>query len=552
MSNVSVPQEKPEKIITFPGAQHVGFLNEYFRRSSSGFLPEIGRIKIGRKDESGRPRRLDHFILTFPFRGEDKQAVEDTELMKRIAALTGQKPNRLTRIPIRFAFDDPDLNLQVWFSCFKGGRQWCFGDGHQARRLRDLKGGIRETVPCPCERVEPEYSGPEKCKPFARLSCVVEGATRLGGVWVFRTTSWRSIRNLIATMQLYHRLTGGVLSGIRFWLTVTPTRASTPNGMQTIYVVNIEYWPQDDSRDPVEDLTEQGRKILESRLRHRINIEQIEQQVKERLASLPYTEELEAGEEIQDEFFPDNGDGTGTTDSTSPPQQVESPEQETSKPLTDPQRKMLTALLSRTSLVVDLDKIDFETGAQLISALQQEDMDTVHSIIRAVTDNGSKEPDSGSSTPSAQEAKAQSAPTTSEEPSSPEIGSVPEPAATVTKLENSATSTQDSPEQKAFKQVTQQQIEGLKRLAARMGYNPDLVDKIAPQLSYDKAANIFRTADKNGSSQLAKLLDSVKNQSETSQPAPSPQNVDTRWMDQVQHKAASRGPQPPDDNDLPF
>lgn len=574
MAFPAVQERQEMNVVSAPFSRHVGFLNEYFRRSSGGFLPEIGRIKIGVRDPQTRvPRRLDHFLLTFPYRDENNQLVVDRELMRRVAEMTGQHPNRITRLPIKFVFDDPDLNLQVWFSCFRGGTQWCFGDGRQAQRLRDDKQG-RNLVPCPCERVEAEYSGSDRCKPYARLSCVIEGATRIGGVWVFRTTSWRSIRNLIATLQLYHRITGGVLSGIRFWLTLTPVRVLVRGEPQRVYVVNVEYVPDDRRRDPVEELMEKGRRILEARIRHRVDIERLEREVRERLASLPYEEEAALGDEIQEEFYPENGTSgkenrteaiqtaAGESVSDAPEGTAEENGTGDKKPLTEPQRKMLTALLAKAGLSADLDALDFDAGARLISALQRGDMEEARRIIG---ETGAPVPESS---PGGEESSAEEG---------AETGATDAGSSGTDNRETTADAEHTAPEKetaqtepRSERPVSKQQIAGLKNLAKRMGFDPSLVDRIAPRLTYDDAADIFRTAGKDGSDRLRELLEAAAGESGNGDGSGSAGNAgsaaapdETRtnrsegaqppaWMKEAQEKALRSAPEPPPDEQLPF
>jgi len=153
----------------------------------------------------------------------------------------------------------------VRFSCYTGARLWCVGDGAKAVRLK--ANGQREAVQCPCERVLPGYQGQEKCKVFGRLSVILEGAERIGGVWVFRTTSWNTARNILSSMLLIKQITGGILSGLPLVLTIQPKHVVLANGQgQTVYVVNVEY------PGSIEQITRRALEIKRQRTEYKVRV----------------------------------------------------------------------------------------------------------------------------------------------------------------------------------------------------------------------------------------------------------------------------------------
>lgn len=206
-------------------------------------LTERGKIKIGEKGKeiesrSGTkfqpPQKLDHFVITTLERGKDGNFVRDQDLHGKL----GTKP---TSIPIRLLFDDIEMNLQTRYVAFSGRNIWCHGDGESA--IRDGE-GERD---CPCPNLERGYDekrdklGPV-CKINGRLQVLIDGAAGVGGVWVFRTTSWNTIQGLVSSMALIANVTGGRLAGVPLDLTVRPKQATDPQGrQQTIYVVGLEY-----------------------------------------------------------------------------------------------------------------------------------------------------------------------------------------------------------------------------------------------------------------------------------------------------------------------
>jgi hypothetical protein len=77
-------------------------------------LPEIGRVKVGRKGKmiksSGgkqfqMPERLDHFLITTLERGIDGNFTLDEAAHKTL----GPKPKE---IPVSLLYNDPELNFQ--------------------------------------------------------------------------------------------------------------------------------------------------------------------------------------------------------------------------------------------------------------------------------------------------------------------------------------------------------------------------------------------------------------------------------------------------------
>lgn len=272
-------------------------------------LAEVGKIKIGGKGKKVTskkgaqfrvPEKYDHFVITTNFKDpRTDDFVVDLGLMRRIGQQTGQDPANLRSIPITLLFDDPDLNFQVRFSCYTGARLWCVGDGAKAVRLK--ANGQREAVQCPCERVLPGYQGQEKCKVFGRLSVILEGAERIGGVWVFRTTSWNTARNILSSMLLIKQITGGILSGLPLVLTIQPKHVVLANGQgQTVYVVNVEY------PGSIEQITRRALEIKRQRTEYKVRVELLENQVRKRLLAMPEVDEEEE-KDIQEEFYPENG-----------------------------------------------------------------------------------------------------------------------------------------------------------------------------------------------------------------------------------------------------
>lgn len=210
--------------------------------------PVIGRISIGRVVERGGkrlPQKDDEFTVTsqvmalggwvphpvdevlrrgLTVTGTGTGSTTDSADVSATSAATEDEGSRvgakLRVIPVRLLFDDPDLNLRVSYSRFDRltGRPMCVGDGQSCRRATPQ--GI-QGLPCPgplgCEYADGQ------CKPYARLHVRIELAGLHGtadaavegdelGCFVFRSTSFNSIRTLATRLRYFHATANGLLS----------------------------------------------------------------------------------------------------------------------------------------------------------------------------------------------------------------------------------------------------------------------------------------------------------------------------------------------------
>ncbi|MFM0498634.1 recombination directionality factor [Paraburkholderia caledonica] len=169
--------------------------------------PVLGRISIGRiveKNGKRLPAADDQFTLTTQVqnRGEWLLHPLNEELRKAV-------PGKLRAIPVRMLFNDPDLNLRAAYSCFhrETGRPVCVGNGETCRRAGDS--GIEE-LPCP----SPDacaFGQAGACKPYGRLNVLIGDEDELGS-FVFRTTSFNSIRTLAARLHYFAAVSGNLLA----------------------------------------------------------------------------------------------------------------------------------------------------------------------------------------------------------------------------------------------------------------------------------------------------------------------------------------------------
>ena len=263
-------------------------------------LTERGKIKIGRKGELRRaqngntyqlPTKLDYFVVTTLERDETGNFCRDQE----IHAAIGDKPRA---IPIRLMFDGLEANFQARYACYVGKTLFCSGDAENALQLNPQKNG-REVVSCPCYRQEPTYTGQDRCKINGTLSCIIEGAGSVGGVWKFRTTGYNSTVGILSSLSLIRTLTGGILAGIPLRLTVQPKVCTSPTDgkSQTVYVVGVEY------AGTMQDLYKGAIRIAAEKAEYRKELAQIERQVL--LLSSPDAELIDQAADIAEEYYPD-------------------------------------------------------------------------------------------------------------------------------------------------------------------------------------------------------------------------------------------------------
>lgn len=269
-------------------------------------LVERGKIKIGikgdwRESSGGKkfqlPTKLDHFVVTGALRDESNNFIKDEVIHEKL----GPAPIEL---PIYLLYNEIELNFQTRYACYVGTRLFCSGDGENADYIK--KDGTAEECACPCKRQDPKYAGSDKCKINGILSVIISGADIIGGVWKFRTTSYNSVVQILGSLTMIKRVSGGYLAGLPLWLTLRPKTVSSPvdGRVQTVYVVGIEF------RGNIEALQAAGYKRALSDAKHNLKIEHIEEEAK-RLISPAAASATETEAEIVDEFYPDAAQAAG-------------------------------------------------------------------------------------------------------------------------------------------------------------------------------------------------------------------------------------------------
>ncbi|GMG91635.1 hypothetical protein Cmtc_28550 [Cupriavidus sp. TKC] len=195
--------------------------------------PVIGRISIGRiveKNGKRLPEKDDQFTLTTQVQNRDGWILHPLNESLRKAT-----PGKLRAIPVRMLFNDPDLNLRAEYSLFdrESGRPVCVGNGERCKRVE--QDGIA-ILPCPspdgCQ-----FGGPAGCKPYGRLNVIVGDEDEMGS-FLFRTTSYNSIRTLAARLQYFSAVSGNLLACLPMELKLRG-KSTTQSYRSAIYYVDL-------------------------------------------------------------------------------------------------------------------------------------------------------------------------------------------------------------------------------------------------------------------------------------------------------------------------
>ncbi|MDO3617308.1 phage capsid protein [Ralstonia pseudosolanacearum] len=195
--------------------------------------PVVGRIAIGRVVErNGKrlPEKDDAFTLTTQVQNRGEWMLHPLNESLRKAT-----PGKLRSIPVRLLFNDPNLNLRAEYTLFDRdtGRPVCVGNGERCKRVE--QDGIA-ILPCPspdgCQ-----FGGPGGCKPYGRLNVIVGDDDEMGS-FLFRTTSFNSIRTLAARLHYFSAVSGDLLACLALELKLRG-KSTTQSYRAPIYYVDL-------------------------------------------------------------------------------------------------------------------------------------------------------------------------------------------------------------------------------------------------------------------------------------------------------------------------
>lgn len=272
--------------------------------------PVVGRISIGRiveKNGKRLPEKDDQFTLTSQVQNRDGWVLHPLDEVMRSSA-----QGKLRALPVRMLFDDPTLNLRATYTAFDRdtGRPLCVGDGITCRRAgrSDI-----ETLECPT----PDgcaYGQQAGCKPYGRLNVVIGDEDELGS-FVFRTTSYNSIRALYARLSYYRAVSGGLLPTLPLELKLRG-KSTTQSYRTPIYYVDLVIRSGTDLATAIE----QARELRDRRLAAGFDQAALDAAARDGFANGAFEESSEELTELEDALRSEaGGDAAGAeSDEDSP------------------------------------------------------------------------------------------------------------------------------------------------------------------------------------------------------------------------------------------
>lgn len=148
---------------------------------------------------------------------------------------------KLRSIPVRLLFNDPSLNLRALYTLFERttGRPICVGDGANCKRMH-LDTGVLEPLPCPGP-VHCSLGMDGHCKLFGRLHVRIDHPQNHSdacSTFVLRTTGINTVRTVMARMQYFQALSGGLLAYLPLELRLRG-KSTTQSHRAPIYYVDL-------------------------------------------------------------------------------------------------------------------------------------------------------------------------------------------------------------------------------------------------------------------------------------------------------------------------
>ncbi|CAD6557056.1 recombination directionality factor [Paraburkholderia metrosideri] len=257
--------------------------------------PVIGRISIGRvveKNGKRLPEKDDQFTLTTQVQQRGEWMLHPlNESLRKVTS------GKLRAIPVRFLFNDPNLNLRAEYSLFDRdtGRPVCVGNGETCRRAGEA--GI-EALPCP----SPDgcaFGQAGNCKPYGRLNVTIGAEDELGS-FVFRTTSFNSIRTLAARLHYFSAVSGNLLACLPLELKLRG-KSTTQSYRSAIYYVDLGM----SGGATLEETITQARELDARRKAAGFDQSALDAAARTGFANGAFEESPEDGAAVAEEFYPE-------------------------------------------------------------------------------------------------------------------------------------------------------------------------------------------------------------------------------------------------------
>ncbi len=256
--------------------------------------PILGRISIGKVVErSGKrlPEKDDQFTITSQIQNQNGWLPHPVD-----EGFRQQQGGKLRSIPIRLLFNDPDLNFRAEYSLFDRttGRPLCVGNGETAKGVTTE--GMKE-YPCPSPAAC-ELGRKGGCKPYGRLNVSIGDEDPLGS-FIFRTTSFNSIRTLTARLQYFRAISRNRLSCLPLELRLRGKSTRQSHGTPIYYVdVTVR------TGLSLEESLVEAKRIEEQRQAAGFDQEALELSARQGLANGAFEESDDECGAVVEEFFP--------------------------------------------------------------------------------------------------------------------------------------------------------------------------------------------------------------------------------------------------------
>lgn len=263
--------------------------------------PVVGRISIGRvveKNGKRLPEKDDAFTLTTQVQQRGQWMLHPLNETLRKAA-----PGKLRAIPVRMLFDDPALNLRAEYTLFDRdtGRPVCVGNGETCRRVAADSNGI-ESLPCrsPDGCAFGQQGG---CKPYGRLNVLVGDGEDMDS-FIFRTTSFNSIRTLAARLHYFAAVSGNLLACLPLELKLRG-KSTTQSYRSAIYYVDLGVR----SGSTLEQALEEAKALNERRLAAGFDQAALDAAARAGFANGAFEDSPDELAVVAEEFFPEPTSG---------------------------------------------------------------------------------------------------------------------------------------------------------------------------------------------------------------------------------------------------
>lgn len=249
--------------------------------------PLLGRITMGHTeikgggDERGIPKKDDHFTITTLV----QQANRVWEVHPIQSRLVKGK-EKLLRIPVTIAYNDPNLTLHNSYTCFdtQKGRVLCSGNGEKARRITEE--GIKQIA---CPRPEAcEYGQKQRCKNMSRAYFKIDGQDDELGVFVLRSTSWNTLTSIAGRLTRLAGLSSGKLAGMPLILELK-SKTTAQSFRKPIYYADLTFRNEMSMVDTIKAAREYQKLMADAQL----DIEAMENSIRDGIANGDFADEIE-------------------------------------------------------------------------------------------------------------------------------------------------------------------------------------------------------------------------------------------------------------------